>query len=56
MSRLQTPALRPYPVALVIATASARSPKDTTERTGPKISSVATRAVLGTPASTVGEK
>jgi hypothetical protein len=55
MSRLHTPALSPYPVALVISTASARLANLTTDNTGPKISSRATRAVLGTPASTVGE-
>ncbi len=53
MSRVHTPAPRPYSVSLAISSASASSLNVVTDSTGPKISSWKMRILLW-PSNTVG--
>ena len=55
VSRVQTPAPRPYIVSLAISSASASSLNVVTASTGPKISSWKIRILLW-PLKTVGSK
>src|SRR5437763_1727690 len=55
MSRVHTEATRPNGVPLATATASSSSAATSTESTGPKISSCATRMPGSTPVSGVGQ-
>ena len=53
-SRVQIPAASPYGVSFAMRSASASSSNSVTVRTGPKISSRATRQSFETPSRIVG--